>query len=854
MQRSVSPTLWTLGWRYLLRHPLQSLLMVLGITLGVAVVVAIDLANASASRAFDLSVESVAGRATHQIVGGPAGLGEELYVRLRREGVVEAAAPVVTDYVASPQLGDRPLQLLGVDPFAEAPFRSYVAGEQGISVELLTAFMTEPGAVLISTALADQYQLKEGDRIDLTVGGRSEQAVITGLVEPEDDLSQRALQGVILTDIATAQEITGRLGTLSHIDLILPEDNAEATASIEALLPEGVRIIPSSARSGSVEQMTGAFRVNLTALSLLALLVGLFLIYNTMTFSVVQRRPLFGTLRCLGVTRREVFALVVSEALIVGVIGATLGIGLGIVMGQSAVQMVTQTINDLYFVLTVRGVPVPLVSLIKGAALGIAATVLTASPPAWEAASVPPRTALSRSGLESKAQRAVTGTAVAGLILIAIGIAVLAIPTRDLAISFGGTFGVVVGAAMLTPATMALLMRIAPPLTGKVWGVLGRMAPRNVVSSLSRTSIAVAALMVAVSVTIGVSVMVRSFRHTVVIWLGQTLQSDLYISVPGGTATTPTAPIEPAALAAIRAWEGAANVQILRTTTVDSLDGPVDLTAVDNPHEPAEQEYYSVEVPADEIWETMQDGAVLVSEPLARRLDLPMSGGEITLQTDQGAKTFDIVGVYYDYASSQGTVLMSLEQYRALWNDDAITAVAVDLDPEADPDVSAQEVEKLTAHIQQLKVSPNRALREQVLMIFDRTFAITGALQMLATVVAFIGVLSALLSLQLEKQREFGILRAVGLTTRQLWGLIMLETGLMGAIAGLLAMPTGYVLSLILVYIINRRAFGWTLQMLVIPDPFAAALIIALAAALLAGIYPARRMSRMIAAEAIRFE
>lgn len=849
-----SRTLWNIAWRSLVRHPLQSLLMIVGITLGVAVVVAIDLANASASRAFDLSVDAIAGRATHQIVGGPGGLDDDLYGLLLRKGAISTAAPVVTEYVSSPQLGSRPIRLLGVDPFAEAPFRSYLSGEDGVPVNQLTVFLTEPGAILISTDLAAQHGVETGDRITLDVGGRPREAVISGLLEPTDELTRRALQGLILADISTAQELTGRYGRLDQIDLILPEDSHPAIQRITPLLPEEARVLPIGARSGTVEQMTGAFRVNLTALSLLALLVGLFLIYNTMTFSVVQRRPLFGTLRCLGVTRREVFGLVVSEALIIGAIGSALGLGLGILLGQGAVQMVTQTINDLYFVVTVRGIQIPASSLIKGAVLGIASTVLTAAAPAWEAASVAPRMALSRSGLESKAQRAVVGTAIAGIILAVIGVGVLLYPTTDLVISFAGTFAIIVGIAMLTPGMMAVMMRAAAPLTSRLWGVLGRMAPRSVVSSLSRTSIAVAALMVAVAVTIGVGVMIRSFRYTVVVWLEQTLQGDIYISVPGGTASTPSLPIDPAVIDVLEDTPGIARIDILRATTVDSPNGTVDLSAFVNPSEPDETIYYSRELPIDEIWPAMQEGAVLVSEPFARRMRLPKHGAEVILDTDRGPQTFPVVGIFYDYASSEGTVFMARDVYLQWWDDPTITAIALRLEEGVNVDEMAQLLSREVNPIQRLRVNPNQALRDEVLVIFDRTFAITGALQMLATIVAFIGVLSALLSLQLEKQREFGVLRAVGLTTRQLWRLVLMETGLMGAVAGVLAMPTGYALALILVYIINRRAFGWTLQMQIVPGPFMLAMIIAVGAALLAGLYPARRMSRMEAADAIRYE
>ena len=852
-----SKTLLNVGWRYLLRHPWQSILMVVGITLGVAVVVAIDLANASASQAFDLSTEAVAGRATHQIVAGPQGLDQEVYVALRRAGLANdgvASAPVLNDYVTASQLGGRPLQLLGVDPFAEAPFRSYVAGEGNVPIAQLTAFLTRPGAILLSADLAERYGVQLGSEITLDVGGYQRPAVVAGLLQPADGLSRRALDGMILADISTAQELTGRLGRLDRIDLILPENDRVAMQRLEALLPAELSVTPVAARSGTIEQMTAAFRTNLTALSLLALVVGLFLIYNTMTFSVVQRRPLFGTLRCLGVTGREVFLLVLGEALVIGLLGAFLGVILGVILGQGAVQAVTQTINDLYFVLTVRGVAIPTSSVLKGLALGVAATMLAAAPPAWEAATVPPRTALSRSGLESKAGRAVKGAALASLALLAAGVVLLLIPAPGLTLSFAGTFAVIVGIGMQTPLVTKLLMDGVTPLSSRLGGVLGRMAPRSVVSSLSRTAIAIAALMIAVSVTIGVSLMVSSFRYTVVAWLAQTVQGDVYISPPSATATAISATIDPAAEAIVRGWPGVARVDTLRSVTVDSPDGPVQLAAVDNPGLGDERIFLAADGAPEEVWAAMQAGAVIVSEPYANRVGLPRSGGEVTLQTEQGQRAFPVAGIYYDYASSQGVVMLALPLYRELWQDDAITALALRLEDGADPDQITRQLQDALAPVQALEVRPNQALRDEALVIFDRTFAITGALQLLATLVAFIGVLSALLSLMLDKQRELGILRAVGLTGRQLWRLVSLETGLMGAVAGLLAMPTGLALALILIYIINRRSFGWTLQMQIAPEPFVQALVVAVVAALLAGLYPAYRMTRMAAADAMRFE
>lgn len=845
--------MWQVGWRYLTRHPLQTFLMVLGITLGVAVVVAIDLANESASRAFDLSVDAVAGKATHQIVGGPGGLDEQVYTDIIENGVDLAAAPVVTDFVTSPQLGDRPIQLLGVDPIAEPPFRDYFGSQEEIPLEQLVNFYTVPGAVLLSTETAERYGLQPGDTLTIAISGQQMELTLVGLLQPSDSLSARTLRSVMLADIATAQEVTGRVGQLSSVDLIVPDGDADKLDIVRDLLPEGATLNTVEARSGSVEQMTQAFRTNLLALSLLALLVGVFLIYNTMTFSVVQRRSLFGTLRCLGVTRREVFMLVMVEALIVGLIGALLGVGLGIVLGQGAVRAVTQTINDLFFTVAVTGVQIPPASLLKGALLGVVATVAAAAPPALEAANVPPRLALNRSSLEGKAQTISRVTGVAGVALSLAGVGVLLIPTRNLVVSFLGTFAVLIGFALLTPIVMAVFMRLARPVTERIFGALGRMAPRDLANSLSRTSIAVAALMVAVSVTIGISVMVGSFRNTVVVWLEQTLVGDVYISVPGGPQTDPTSTIEPDVFPILENTEGVQAVDIVRSVDVDSPLGMVNVAAVTNNDERARRYYKDSAVPNQQVWGRMEAGDVVVSEPFANRFDVDV-GDTITLNTDRGPREFDIIATYYDYGSVQGTVLLSYEVYTALWDDPAITAVTLKLSENADPDAIADQLQSALAPVQDLTVRSNQGLREDVLVVFDQTFAITGALNVLATLVAFVGVLSALLSLQLEKQREIGILRAVGLTVRQVWGLTMLETGLMGAVAGLLSIPTGYVLALILVYIINRRSFGWTLQMQVLPGPFIIAMVVAVSAALLAGIYPARRMSQTVTAEALRFE
>jgi putative ABC transport system permease protein len=340
----------------------------------------------------------------------------------------------------------------------------------------------------------------------------------------------------------------------------------------------------------------------------------------------------------------------------------------------------------------------------------------------------------------------------------------------------------------------------------------------------------------------------------VIIWLDQILHGDIYVSVPGASISQPSYPFDAAVIPILNRFEGVSRVDLLQTAIVDSPMGPIQISANNNPNDALEQLYLSTEMPPIQIWDALQKGAILVSEPLANRLNLPQRDAAIALYTDQGLHTFPVVGIYYDYASTTGNAILSLNVYRQYWNDDAITAAALVMEPGSDIDAITQQIQAELAGTQNLLVRPNQALREDTLEIFDRTFAITGALQLMTTIVAFIGVLSAMMSLQLDKQRQLGILRAIGLSARQLWTLVFLETGLMGSVAGLFAMPTGYILAIILIYIINRRSFGWTLQMHVESWPFIQAFLVALGASLLAGLYPAWRIIKRNTAEAIRYE
>ncbi len=850
----MSRTLWRAGLRHLARRPWQAGLSIAGIALGVAVVVAIDLASASALRAFSLSTEGVVGRATHRIVGGPSGLPEALYRALRVEAAVRPSAPVVEGYVSLPRLPGRALHLLGVDPLAEPPFRPYLGRGgtgRGESPGGLSPLLTRPGAVLLSSGTARVMGLAAGDRFEIKVGGLRRTAMLAGVLAPADATSGQALDGLMVTDIASAQELLGKLGRLSRIDLIVPAGPAGLvlTERIASLLPPGADLAPAAAGMRAAEQMIQAFAVNLTALSLLALLVGMFLIYNAMTFAVVQRRAAIGVLRALGVTRREIFLLLAVEALALGVVATAAGLGLGVVLGRGLVHLVTRTINDLYFVVAVRELTVPFWALLKGAALGIATTLLATVPPALEATLAPPRVVLSRSALETRARSAVGRAAAAGALLLAVG-ALLLVPSGSLALSYAGLFVLVLGFALLTPSVTVILMRLLEPMAGRLLGIQGRLAVRGVVAALSRTSVATAALMVAIATAASVSIMVTSFRQTVEEWLTGSLQSDVYVSLAAPVATGTEVTMDPALVERLRSAPGVASLSTQRSVIVQSASGPTRLIALDllshrgfrfkGPH------------PWD-LGEAWESGAVIVSEPYAYRHGVDV-GARLRLRTDRGEHAFPVAGIFYDYASDRGLVMMSRRTYHRHWDDRGVSGIAIQAAPGIEAAALIETLRARAGSAEDLLIRSNRALRQASLDIFDRTFVITNVLRLLALLVAVIGVLSALMALAFERERELAILRSQGLTPGQLWGLVTAQTGLMGLVAGLLAVPVGIALALILVFVINRRSFGWTLGIDLGPGDLVQIVALALVAAVLAGIIPAARMVRTSPATSLREE
>ena len=561
-------------------------------------------------------------------------------------------------------------------------------------------------------------------------------------------------------------------------------------------------------------------------------------------------------------TGRELVTMVLCEALLLGLASIALGVPLGIALADVLLNLVTRTVDDLYFLATAGVVHVGVYALAPAIALGLLGALLAAVIPALEATAISARAAMSPSQLERRVSAAVPMLAGAGVCAALMSVLLLAGSrnSSDLASAFAALFALVSCAVLLAPALTSGLVRVLQSIVPVAAGAMPLMALRGLRAGMSRTSVAIAALMVALATTVGVAVMVSSFRVSLHDWLQATLSADVYIGIAGRDMT---AALPGELISGISALRQVRSVAMSRDLRVRTEHGEVVLKAMTE----TPDAYRGLTMTAGfgrghkvtreaAAWQSLvqqagRGGAVLISEPFSRRTRLG-TGDVVRVHTDAGVRELRVAGVFRDYASDHGLMIMGLAAYRAMFADAGLSSLAIGLHDNVDTSAVVEQIERMAGTQVQLRVSAQSAIRDASVVIFDRTFAITRVLQWLATLVACVGVLSALTALALERAKEMAVLRAQGMTRGNLLVLLQCQSVAMGLIAGLLALPLGTAMALVLTHVINRRAFGWSMEFHLPPDVLGHTLLVAVVAALLAGLYPAWRLSRSNPAQALR--
>lgn len=843
--------------RHLRRHPLLAALNILSVALGVAVYLATQIANHSANRAFAATVDMVAGKAELQITAPAGNLPETVLPMAASASGISAATPLVRGLVTLPDFPGEYLEILGIDIFTNAPFRTFDPIEFDAGKFDLEHWLAGPDAIAVTEEFATRHKLKRGDKIRARVNVADHELEVRFILRNEGAFDWH----FVAMDIGWAQELFGRRGALSAIQLRLtnPGEREKVITELRKILPKDATVAAPAQRTDEVDKMLGGFELNLAAMSLLSLVVGMFLIYNTVSASVARRRREIGILRSLGVTRNEVRALFLGEAIVLGSIGAFLGLAGGLLLARLLVGAVAETISSLYVLVNVEQVALDPRTFLVAWMIGLASVIASAWLPAHAAANMEPVRALHGGTILEKSVSPSRAWLWSGLfsIFLAAAFSCLALSTGPPWLGFAAAFFVLAGFSFLVPwstthfsAAAGRFLRATGRYRGKA-AIEAELGAANLSRALLRNSITIAALAAAVAMTVGVSVMVFSFRQTVATWINDTLIADLFFAPASNEIVGPSSFFPPAVVQFLATHPAVETIDTFR-----EMDLPMgeETAAVAVIRGSERRRFQFTEGNGPEIMRRFQtEPCVVVSESFARRHRL--HGGEsIDLTTPDGARKFPIAGIFYDYSRDQGIVYLSARNFVQFWHDDRVNSVAVFLKETGSEETLTQDFRKQFNRDGQFVIYSNRSLRTRVFEIFDQTFAVTYVLRTIAIIVAITGIFLSLTILIAERSRELAIVRAIGGSAAQIRKLLLWETGMLGVLAAVIGLASGLCLSFVLTGVINRAFFGWTIQLAYPWRSLALTPFWIFAAAVIAGILPAWRAGRLVLAESLRSE
>lgn len=818
------------------------LMSVVGVALGVASVVAIQTLNQGALLAFDGSVRAISGQADLSVLGVTSSFDETLLTRVLADRDVKAAWPLCRLDAAVRGRPELLLDLVGVDLLApvQFPIESQAGSADAARAGIFSAIL-EPGWVALTPDLAAEQGWSVGDTLTVSSGSRMLTLTIGALVDFQE-LEPLAPRTLAVMDIAQVQGFLGRRGLIHQIDLQLVEgaDPATVAARLDRALAPGARVQTPEQRSQDAAGLLSAFRLNLTALSLISVFVGLFLVLTSVQASLARRRREFGLLRCLGASPRQMATLVVAETGVLGVLGTAVGVPLGYLVARRNLETVSATLTSIYVLEGIDRLVLPPAVIALGCAVGVLGAMAGAVWPAREMTRRDTLELLAPLTMHEHAGRLSGRWAWLALALAAgstLWFFALGAGTRWGGFAYGAVM--MLSLPLITPLLVRSLGGLARPRS------LGPgLSARNLVARLQTTSFAVAALAITVSMLVGITILVGSFRQTLITWLDVTIRADVYISTPSWEGAGEEAFLDSGLLEKIAADPAVAAIEKQRRLRIGTTDGRfrIWLSGVEVAGIPGAE--LATRLPllsgdANEVARGLDRGGVLIGEPLARKGGLAR-GDTLRLAGPHGGIDLPISGVAYDYTSEGGTGFVTMETLHRHFEPGPPNNAALFLREGFDV---ADVVARLRS---QYRATPlifrsNRDLRAEVLAIFDQTFAVTRTLQSLALLTALCGISLTLLVQSRERLGELALLRSLGASRRQIFGLFLGEGAALGVLGLVLGLLGGLGLAALLILVVNRQWFGWTIQAAWPTRDLLLQAAAVLAATVLAAVVPAGR-------------
>ena len=802
--------------RHMRRHLGRALTVLFGIALGAAVFTSVRLAVNASLDSFAKSMDLIAGRADHVLTRPGGYVPEDLMSKLLNHPAIQNASPFLSTYTRAAQEGTEPFLLIGFDPILDRPLRDWrVTRKSNQKALVWLELLKEPFTLIVGQPLADQLNCNTGGELLLEHVRQKAKFKIIGKLEPEG-LALAEGGRVALTDIATFQEFTDLFGKVDRIDLRLKADaTSKDLDNIRKLLPESITLNPPSATRESGQGMIHAYQLNLSILSFASLFVGMFLVYSLVALNVASRRQELAILRSAGAAGYHLFFIFLAEGALFGVAGWLLALPIGNFLIKYLLHGVSQTITTLFVRVQVEAIAIDAGEMILSFGVTVFIAILAAYQPAREAMAVSPKEALQISQMGMRTRNSPKQLALTG-----IGCIVLVWPLSQLPAVVGmplpGYFSIFllfVGFSLLAPWTLEHIGEALSSILHRLAGVPAYLAGRYVRDGGARTAVSVGALITAVALFTSLVIMIYSFRQTVELWTDQTIRGDLFLTTKMGEINQFRYPISQEVIKGLQSFQDKVDIVPNRRFFLTHNNFPYEFELLDVQGFVKYGSFIWLKGNPEKINPMLERGeGVIVSEVYSNRTGLSV-GDLFQAQVGESFVEFPILGVVRDYRTRGGVVFYALPHFNQRYHEVGWGGLRIffkDRTRNLDQAVANLRRDIIERMGDRVDILSGKRLRGAVMKIFDETFAVTTVLLLIALMIAALGIATTLTVMVLERSRQLNTLFAIGASFRQIRLMIFWEAGFMVIVGELAGVICGFILSYLLIFVVNRQSFGWT--------------------------------------------
>ena len=843
----------------------HTLMTVAGISLGVAAIVSIGIVNKSVMRSFEDSINRVTGRAALQVTGAASGFPEGLLDRVQKVPGVEYAVPVIDTQGILVGAKEQTLMVLGVDVLQDSNIREYKLSDENADIPDPLLFLARPDSILLTRELAD----REGIKLDQTIQIQTVRGIRTfrvrGLLNPEGPAKIMA-GSIAIMDYPAAQMAFGKEGRIDRIDVsLLRGENLDVVRDrIIKSLPGGYSVVTPEGRTKQVEVLISHFQNNINLISFIAVFVGMYLIYNAVSISVVQRRKEIGILRALGSTRREVIALFLGETFAMAIVGSGLGLAVGILFAKSALGAVGQTVSEMYLRTSISEIAISWPNLATGFMTGIVSSLTAALFPSLASTRITPVSAIRSTPYSEEGFLSGKRLKIAAIALV-IFAAVLLLLYKTFAVStlfhnratmFLATIFFLLGISLATPWVLQGFLAFYRKTISPRVGAAGRLAGLNLQKNITRNAVAAAAIFYGIAVFVSSSGIIYSTKQSVLDWIDSYVRGDIIVTSGHPIATTGSQnipmPIEMGK--AIEQVPGVLSADPFRKLFIDYHGRRILLLTLDVKRRMAYSPFKIAQGKREDMARLLPNqNYIAVNEAIASQEHLK-PGDAMVLPTPEGPVEFKVAVVNVDYSSDSGSILMDMNTYHRYWKEFLADSFSVRVTQKNEVEAVRNEIARRFGNDRRLFVLPAREFKGEIRKIIDQGFSVNHAINIITMIIACFGIIVTLLASVLERTREIGILRSIGMLRSQVSRVVIIESMLLGIIGGALGAGAGIIVGWMSLEGFLKGDYGASMQYHVHTVSLFWAIVLSTLLAALAGVYPAQRAAKTNIVEALSYE